>query len=362
MTGLPIRELVPLAPLTTLELGGDARFFLKARSESEIIEAYRWAAERELDVVLLGGGSNIVVSDAGFPGLVVQLATRGREVDLQPRQAIVHAAAGENWDELVAYSVDRGWAGIECLSGIPGRVGATPIQNVSAYGQEISDTLQSVRLLDRQALAEGSDAIVELAASELEFAYRTSRLKREAERFVVLAASFALRRDGGVRSHYPEVAAKLGEDGTPERARELVLQLRRSRSMLLDPSDPNRRSVGSFFINVIVPEERANEIVELSLRRGLVSSAEEVPRHPAGAGHQKLPAAWLIEKSGIERGMRDGPVGVSSHHTLCLVHHGGGTTADLLRLAREIRRRVEDSFGLCLEPEPRMVGFDQPPL
>jgi UDP-N-acetylmuramate dehydrogenase len=340
---------VALAPMTTFELGGPARHFVEATAEDEILEAIRWADARRLNTLVLGGGSNLVVGDAGFDGLVIRAAPRGLEL----RDGVVVAAAGEPWDELVATTVARGWAGLECLSGIPGLAGATPIQNVGAYGQEVAETVQSVRALDRH-----SGRVLDLAAADCEFGYRDSMFKRAPSRHVVLAVTFALRPGGPPALKYAELARALGGAAPPSlaRTREAVLALRRRKSMVIDAADPNRRSAGSFFMNPIVPAALGERVATQAVSEGLVARADEVPRFPAGPGTLKLAAGWLIERAGMTRGLRRGPVGISSAHALALVHHGGGTTAQLLALAREVRDAVQGRFGVRLEPEPTLVG------
>ena len=269
-------------------------------------------------------------------------------------------AAGEPWDPVVAAAVSRDLAGLECLSGIPGSAGATPIQNVGAYGQEVSDTIRAVRVLDRR---DGS--VAELAAKDCGFSYRDSEFKRHPGRHLVLSVTFALRPAGRPEIRYGELATALAAvSSSPSLAdvRGAVLQLRRRKSMVIDPGDPNRRSVGSFFTNPIVSEDHARAVVDRALAAGLVDDAGKVPRFAAGPGLVKLAAGWLIERAGLARGLRRGPVGLSSAHALALVHHGGGTTAHLLALAREVRAAVLERFDVRLSPEPVILdaGPDDP--
>jgi UDP-N-acetylmuramate dehydrogenase len=349
-----ILENVPLAPLTTFELGGPARTFCRAACVEDVVFALGWAQERSLPVFVLGGGSNLVVGDNGFPGLVLQLATRG--VDLSG-DGLLYAQAGEPWDDVVAAAVARDLAGIECLSGIPGVVGATPIQNVGAYGQEVADAIRSVRVLDRRSLQE-----CERSAAECGFGYRTSAWKREQDAPIVLSVTFALRPGGRPKVLHKELAAALAQKPSPSlpEIRQTVLEVRRRKSMVYDLNDPNRRSAGSFFTNPVVDRDTVDRIVEQSVREGLVRSAEEVPRYPQSNGEVKLAAGWLVERAGIQRGLRMGPVGVSPQHALALVHHGGGTTANLLRLAVHVRDTVVDRFGVTLVPEPVFLGVAWP--
>lgn len=349
-----ILEHVPLAPLTTFELGGPARTFCRAASVEDARGALHCARSRSLPVFVLGGGSNLVVGDDGFPGLVLQLATRGMEFS---QDGLLCAQAGEPWDDVVAAAVARDLGGIECLSGIPGVVGATPIQNVGAYGQEVADTIRSVRVLDRRTLQ-----VNERSAAECGFGYRTSAWKREKDAPIVLSVTFALRPGGRPKVLHKELAAALAQQPSPSlpEIRQTVLNVRRRKSMVYDPNDPNRRSAGSFFTNPVVSADKAEQIVEQAVREGLVRTAEEVPRFPQANGYVKLAAGWLVERAGIQRGLRMGPVGVSPQHALALVHHGGGTTKDLLLLAVHVRNTVANRFGVTLIPEPVFLGVTWP--
>jgi UDP-N-acetylmuramate dehydrogenase len=334
-------ERVALAPLTTLRLGGPAARLVEARTEGELAEAVRSAYE---PLLVLAGGSNVVIADEGFPGTVVHVLTRGVERD-GPRLVV---QAGEDWDELVADCVRRGLQGFECLAGIPGSVGATPIQNVGAYGQEVSETVESVRVLDR-----ASGRIEEMSAADCGFAYRSSVFKYR-DRRVVLSVTFRLREDdrsGPLR--YAELARALGVPvgGSAPLAevREAVLALRRGKGMVIDPEDPDSVSAGSFFTNPILePEAFA----------ALAARADDPPAFPEPDGRIKTSAAWLIERAGFHRGYGDGRAGISTKHTLALVNRGGATTAELLAVAREIAAGVESAFGVALRPEPVLVGHD----
>ena len=350
---LEIRDDVPLAPLTTLELGGRARHFVDAADEATILEALAWATARAEPVLVLGGGSNVVVADAGFDGLVIRVGSRGRRYLSVGREVRLTAAAGEPWDDLVADAVARGLAGLECLSGIPGLAGATPIQNVGAYGQEVADTIRSVRVFDRR-----DETILELPSSACAFAYRDSAFRRDPERHVVLGVTFGLRPNGAPTLRYGELADALAGAAAPTLAatRQAVLALRRRKSMVIDAADPNRRSAGSFFTNPIVADEVAARLAARAVADGVVAAAADVPRWPAGPGLVKLSAGWLIERVGLPKGMRSGAVGISTAHALALVHHGGGSTAELLALAHRVRDAVRDRFGVALAPEPIFVG------
>ena len=349
--GIAIQTDVPLAPLTTLALGGPARFFARAESEQAVGEALRWARGRGVPVFVLGGGSNLVVADEGFEGLVLQVALPGLRFGVAGDHVLVEAGAGKPWDVLVGEAVTRGLAGVECLAGIPGFVGATPIQNVGAYGQEVSETIRHVRVLDRRTLA-ASD----LAPEACGFGYRDSAFKRSPDRAVVLAVTFALRPGGAPTARYPELRDALAGEPSLTEVRAAVLALRRRKSMVIDEQDENRHSAGSFFMNPIVAPEVAARIATQAVMEGLVQEAAQVPRYPAAGGQVKLAAGWLIERAGLTKGYRQGPVGISSRHALALVHHGGGRTADLLALARHVRDTVAARFGVRLVPEPVLLG------
>jgi UDP-N-acetylmuramate dehydrogenase len=349
---LTVAEDVPLAPLTTLELGGPARFYVEAAGEAEVLEALDFGARRGVPIFVLGGGSNLVVPDAGFPGLVIRLTGRGVAFREAGDEVICDVAAGEPWDGVVAQAVGRGLAGLECLSGIPGSAGATPIQNVGAYGQEVADTVRWVRALDRR-----TGAVVDLAPADCAFAYRDSAFKHDPGSHVVLRVAFGLRPGGPPTVRYAELTRALaGATADLAAVRAMVLALRRRKSMVIDPADPNRRSVGSFFTNPIVPVATADELARRAAAEGLAPTPEAVPRFPAGPGRAKLAAAWLIERAGFDKGLSRGAVGLSTAHALALVHHGGGCTAELLALAREIRAGVQARFGLWLVPEPIVLG------
>jgi UDP-N-acetylmuramate dehydrogenase len=343
-----ILENVALAPKTTLELGGPARFYVRAEDERRVADALLWARRRGVRAAILGGGSNLVVGDGGFDGLVVEMAQLGIEERAEKDRVLVTASAGEAWDPFVERMVAAGYAGLECLSGIPGLVGATPIQNVGAYGREVGEVLHGVRVLDRASLQ-----ISELAPSECELGYRDSYFKRNPERFVVLSVRFALTPEGAPVVRYAELERAIGRrTPTLSEVRDTVIELRRAKSMVIDPDDPNRRSAGSFFMNPIVPPELADALVERALAEGIVTSRDQVPRWPAEGGKTKLAAGWLIERSGMSKGERLGNAGISSKHALALVHHGGGSSRELLELAARVREAVRARFGVTLVPEP----------
>jgi UDP-N-acetylmuramate dehydrogenase len=353
VSAVSIFDNVPLAPYTTLELGGPARHLARISDDRELREALVWADARALPTFFLGGGSNVVVPDAGFPGLVVHVVPRGLRIDTAAAaEARVEVAAGEPWDDVVAATVEAGLAGLECLSGIPGLAGGTPVQNVGAYGQELAERVVSVRALDR-----ATGAMVELDPAACGFAYRDSVFKREPGRRVVLGVTLRLVPGGRAHVRYPELRDALGgPEASVVEARAAVLALRRKKSMVLgDVTDPNRRSVGSFFTNPIVSAAEAAEVVGRALAAGCCAHEREIPRFPQPDGRVKLAAGWLIERAGITRGLRHGAVGVSTAHALALVHHGGGSTAALLALAEHVRAAVAARFGVTLVLEPVLV-------
>ncbi|GAA5079152.1 UDP-N-acetylmuramate dehydrogenase [Thermocatellispora tengchongensis] len=341
---------VRLGPYTTLGLGGTARAFAEAGTAGELAAVVTSADRAGEPVLVLGGGSNLVIADSGFDGLVVRVASRGLEVVPDGDRVLVTAQSGEDWDALVARSVAEGWSGIECLSGIPGLVGSTPIQNVGAYGQEVAQTIVRVRVLDRVTGEER-----DFGAGECGFAYRHSAFKAELGRHLVLAVTYALARSplsGPIG--YKELAVRLGVelgDRVPlAEARAAVLALRAGKGMVLDPADPDTRSAGSFFTNPILTPAQA---ADLELR------AAGFPRWPMPDGSVKVPAAWLIEQAGFPKGYARGPVRISTKHTLALTNpDGSGTAADLIALAREVRDGVAEKFGVMLVNEPVLVGVD----
>jgi UDP-N-acetylmuramate dehydrogenase len=341
-----MRTDVPLAPLTTLRLGGPAARLLEVHREQEVVDAIRDAEVHRLPLFVLGEGSNVVVADAGFPGLVVRMATRGIDVRHRPGGVVVEVAAGENWDDLVARAVDEGWSGIACMSGVPGLVGATPIQNVGAYGQEVREAIARVRVYDRIV-----GAFVDMDPTACRFAYRASIFKRS-ERWIVTSVRFVLGLGGEEEVRYGELARALS---TPERARvpshavrEMVIALRRAKGMVLDAADPESVSVGSFFVNPIVDTAT---LANIAARAGAAP-----PSFDAEDGKHKLAAAWLVERAGFVKGWGDGRVGISRKHALALVNRGGATANELLKLARAVRDGVHERFGVTLEPEPVLLG------
>jgi len=354
-----MRELrqVPLATLTTLRVGGPARRVVDVESDKEL-EDMLFASECESDpVFVLGGGSNVIVSDTGWPGTILRPAIRRIEKKRSGDDILLRVGAGEVWDDVVAACVGEGWAGLACLSGIPGWVGAAPIQNIGAYGHEVGQVLAEVRAFDRHART-----FVSFAAAECAFGYRNSRFRGH-DRHVITELTLRLRAGGGEAIRYPELARALGvEEGAsvpPGRAREAVLELRRGKGMVVDEADPESRSAGSFFVNPEVDATTLRHIEACAVRRGVVADGSLVPRYPTSDGHFKVPAAWLIEQAGFRKGMTLGGVGISRKHALALVNRGG-TATDLLLLEETIRQGVRDVFGVELRREPIYVRFDDP--
>ena len=341
----------PLAPLTTFRLGGPAARLLTAETDAEVVEAVREADSHGEPVLLVGGGSNLVIGDAGFEGTAIRIATRG--VELSGRR--LELAAGEVWSDAVAETVAAGLAGVECLAGIPGSAGATPIQNVGAYGQEVADTVTEVVAYDR-----GSGETVTLDNAGCAFSYRHSRFKADPSRFVVLRVRFGLTDAGGLSApvKYAETARALGVepgDRVPlAKARETVLALRAGKGMVLDAADHDTWSAGSFFTNPVLT---AGEYAAFLDRvRDRLGPDVTPPAYPAEGDGTKTSAAWLIDKAGFAKGYGTGPARISTKHTLALTNRGGATTADLLALAREVRDGVHAAFGVTLVNEPITVG------
>ncbi|TDB84264.1 UDP-N-acetylmuramate dehydrogenase [Actinomadura sp. KC216] len=347
-------EEVNLAGYTTLRLGGPARRFVEATTEAEVVAAIRDADDAGEPVLVLGGGSNLVVSDAGFPGTVVHVGTRGAErVAADGGRVLVRVQAGEDWDPFVARCVTDGLSGVECLSGIPGRVGATPIQNVGAYGQDVSETVVEVRAYDRHART-----LVTLDRDACRFTYRHSAFKGH-DRYVILDVTYALHESEESQPiAYAELAKRLGvqpgDRVTLKEARDAVLELRRGKGMVLDAADPDTRSAGSFFTNPILEPDRLADLERRVAER--LGPDAAFPRYPETGGRVKTSAAWLIDRAGFAKGHALGPARISTKHTLALTNPGGASTADLLALAREVRGGVRDAFGVELVNEPVLIG------
>ena len=346
-----IEKNVSLAEFTTFKIGGRAGFFASAGSETEVVEALQFAKQNNLNVFILGGGSNVLIADEGFDGLVLQIALKGISISRGDEKIVrVTAQAGEDWDEFVKLCVQKNLQGVECLSGIPGWVGGTPVQNVGAYGQEVSETIASVQCFDRE-----SEKVIELTNAECKFAYRTSLFNTiERNRYIVLAATFALRTNGEPKIVYRDLQNYFGDRKPNLReTREAVIKIRAAKSMVIDPQDPNSRSAGSFFKNPIVTKEKFTEIEELAHLSGI----EIVPFFTVDNNSVKIPAAWLIEKSGFHKGFQKETVGLSTNHTLAVVNLGNAKAADILALKDEIESKVKHCFQVELKPEPVFVGF-----
>lgn len=352
---MTIQENVLLAPLTTLGVGGAARHFVRARSEDEVREALEFAKTRELRAFVLGGGSNLVVADAGWPGLVLQIAIGGMTSESAREAVLFSVGAGQGWDEFVAHAVTQNCAGVECLSGIPGSVGGTPVQNVGAYGQEVADTIESVRALDTK-----EDRVVVLPKPACGFRYRSSIFNRtddggQCGRYVILRVNYRLKRGGAPSLKYADLQEHFRKGKTlPSLAevREAVREIRRGKGMLIVPGDEESRSAGSFFKNPVLDEAQFQDLAGRARAKGL-----EIPNYPALEAQRKVSAAWLVEHSGFEKGYRLGRAAISHRHALALVNTDGATTADILQLKDAIQAGVLGEWGVLLEAEPVFVGF-----
>jgi UDP-N-acetylmuramate dehydrogenase len=348
---MPILENIALAPLTTFKVGGPARFFLEARTIAEIGAGIEFARSRGLALFVLGGGSNLVIADSGWPGLVAKIAMAGVDENTHDGKARFEVGAGEEWDKFVARAVARNCAGVECLSGIPGSVGGTPVQNVGAYGQEVANVIESVMALD---LRDGQ--IHELCAEACEFSYRSSIFNTtERGRYIILRVTYALTPGGAPHLEYADLRKHFaGWNKKPALVdvREAVRRIRASKGMLITPGDEDCRSAGSFFKNPIVSEAQHRELEKRAAGRGL-----QIPSYPALESQKKISAAWLVERSGFGKGYDDGRVGLSRKHVLAIVNRGEATAADIVTLKEHIQERVEEIWGIRLEPEPVFVGF-----
>jgi UDP-N-acetylmuramate dehydrogenase len=347
-------ENIPLAPLTTIKVGGRARYFVEAKDSGEVQEAVTFARSRTLPLFVLGGGSNLLVADSGWPGLVLKIAVGGivqRGGRDEDGKVIFDAGAGESWDKFVSRTVMARCAGVECLSGIPGSVGGTPVQNVGAYGQEVAETIVSVQVFD---LRDGE--IRELCREACGFSYRSSIFNTsESGRFIVLCVSYALTPGGKPSISYADLERHFaGRETTPDLAetREAVRHIRALKGMLIVAGDPDCLSAGSFFKNPVISSEQHEDLRKRAAAKGLT-----LPSYPTLEKSRKISAAWLVEHSGFARGYGFGHVGISSKHALAIVNRGGATAAEVLALKEQIEHRVEEIWGIRLEPEPVMVGF-----
>jgi len=352
---LNIQENIALAPLTTFQVGGPARYFIAARTETEAKDALGFAAEKRLPLFVLGGGSNVLVSDAGWPGLVLKMDLAGVTFESDGKNTGFYAAAGEDWDQFVAFTVARNCAGLECLSGIPGTVGGTPVQNVGAYGQEVSQTITRVRVLE---IATGET--LELDNAACKFSYRASIFNTiERERYVVLETAYRLKHAGQPTIEYSDLkkffSAAGGGPPTLQQVRDAVRSIRQSKAMLLVSGDEDCRSAGSFFKNPLVSQAEADRVQAAAQKR---ARGKILPCYPAQDGRVKLAAAWLVEQAGFKKGYSRGPVGISRKHALAIVNRGGATAQDIIALKDEVQKKVLDVWGVQLQPEPVFVGFE----
>jgi UDP-N-acetylmuramate dehydrogenase len=346
-----ITENVPLAPLTTLKVGGAARCFIEATSNAEVSQAVEFSKSADLPLFILGGGSNLVISDAGWPGLVLKVGITGINHRHGHDEVIFEAGAGEDWDKFVGMVVAHNIAGIECLSGIPGSVGASPVQNVGAYGQEVSNTIESVVALD---LRDGE--VHELSNQDCGFSYRTSIFNStERGRYVILQVNYSLKHGAEAYVAYADLKkyfAGWSEKPTLANVRDAVRKIRAGKGMLITAGDDDCRSAGSFFKNPILSADQYQALTARAAAKNL-----QIPSYPALDAQKKVSAAWLVEHSGFSRGYGNGPVGISRKHALAIVNRGNATAADIVALKEDIQQRVEEIWGILLEPEPVFVGF-----
>ena len=352
---IKIQKNVLLAPLTTLKIGGKARFFVLAESEDEVIQAFNFAKQNEFKIFILGGGSNVLISDNGFDGLVLQIGLKGISIIENGNGIIkIKAEAGEDWDKFVEFCVNKNLAGLECLSGIPGFIGGTPIQNVGAYGQEVSETIITVRVFDKK-----SKEILEFSNTECQFEYRKSIFNtKEKDRFIVLSVTYALKQDKEPKIVYKDLQKYFGDKKpTLKEAREAVLKIRSAKSMVIDENDINTKSVGSFFKNPVITYEKFEDLKESIKNKGIIERDEEIPFFNIDENSIKIPAAWIIEQSGFHKGFKMGNAGLSSNHTLAIINRGNANADEVLHLMNEIQSNVKAKFDLQLYPEPIFVGF-----
>ena len=352
-----IRENVRLAPYTTLRMGGIARYFADIDQADQLREALQFAEQRSLPVFVLGGGSNVLIADNGFSGVVIHIVNKGITFHKPKKDAaLVTVAAGEDWDKFVQQCVARDWAGVECLSGIPGLVGGTPIQNVGAYGQEVSETIVTVRAFDRH-----SNCVVEMTNEDCQFSYRASVFNTtERDRYIVLSVTYQLKPHGEPALRYADLQKHFAthkRSPTLQEVRNAVIAIRASKGMVIVPNDPNSQSAGSFFKNPIVTVEKFAEVATAARQQKLLNANEQIPSFAVSAEQVKIPAAWLIEKAGFSKGYEQGRVGISSKHTLALINRSNATAAELLALVERIQSQVQERFGIALMPEPVWVGF-----
>jgi UDP-N-acetylmuramate dehydrogenase len=350
---MQLQENIALAPFTTFRIGGPARFFVEAKSIADVEESVRFARAQDLPLFVLGGGSNLVIADSGWPGLVIKIAIRGIERCLQDQEGkfLFEVGAGESWDRLVSHAVAAHCAGVECLSGIPGSVGGTPVQNVGAYGQEVSETIESVQAFDLK-----DSQVRELCKQACGFSYRSSIFNTtERGRFIILRVTYALTPGGEPHLAYADLKRHFeGRESAPNLAetREAVRHIRARKGMLIVEGDLDCQSAGSFFKNPVLSEEQHENLKKRAETKHLV-----IPSYPALEKNHKVSAAWLVEHSGFARGYGFGHVGISSKHALAIVNRGGATAAEVISLKDQIQQRVEEIWGVRLETEPVFVGI-----
>ncbi len=346
-----IQENAPLSPLTTLQVGGPARYLIEARTIAEVSEAVEFSRTQDLPLFVLGGGSNVVISDAGWPGLTLKVAITGVEEHAANSMVMFEVGAGEQWDRFVTRAVGRNCAGVECLSGIPGSVGGTPVQNVGAYGQEVAETIESVLALDLR-----DRQIHELCNEACGFNYRTSIFNTtERGRYIILRVTYALTPGGRPRVQYADLKKHFaGWNQVPTLAdiREAVRRIRASKGMLITSGDEDCRSAGSFFKNPVLSADQYESLAARAAAKNL-----QIPSYPALDAQKKVSAAWLVERSGFSKGYSSGRAGISRKHALAIVNRGEATAADIVALKEQIQQRVEEIWGIHLEPEPVFVGF-----
>lgn len=346
-----IKENIELKNLTTLKIGGAARFFVSADAEEDVSEAVAFADENELQIFILGGGSNVLIADEGFDGLVLQINLKGIEIENENAdETIVSAKAGEDWDEFVKFCVEKNLAGVECLSGIPGFVGGTPIQNVGAYGQEVSETIGAVKVFDCK-----SKEILTLNNSDCKFTYRSSLFNTtDKNRFIVLEVDYKLKKNGAPKIIYKDLIQVFeGKKPNLKEVRDAVCKIRADKAMLVRQGSTDAQSAGSFFKNPIVSKSNFEKISAIAKKMNL----GDVPNFKADDENVKIPAAWLIEKSGFQKGFQKGRAGLSTRHTLALTNRGDATAAEIVALKDEIQKKVLKVFGVELKTEPVFLGF-----
>jgi len=361
MSTLTIQENVSLADHTTIGIGGPAAYFAAVATPGELVQALEWSRRQHLPALVLGGGSNLLVADCGWPGVVIKIAIGGIEPQTTAdsgRKRLV-CGGGVTWDDFVAHSVELGLQGIECLSGIPGTVGASPIQNIGAYGQEVRETIAWVEAMDRT-----TGQVQQFSNADCGFGYRWSRFKGDdKDRYVVTRVAFDLVEGAAPALRYGDLtryfeAHKIVNPSLSD-VRRAVIDVRRSKGMVVDPEIEDSRSCGSFFMNPVVDQQTAVRVRDIALQEGLMSAEQKMPEFPVGEDRVKLSAAWLMERAGLKKGEVRGNVGLSSRHVLALINCGSGTSAEVEDMVRYVQQTVKNRFGIDLHPEPVFVGFDK---